>query len=114
MGHATNHQTVSELLKKLGYSLQGNQKTLEGQSHPDRNEQFEHINEMAEDFLLAGEPVISVDTKKKELVGPFKNQGHELRLKGQPEQVMVHEFQSMIWVEPFPTAYMTLQETKAG
>lgn len=92
MGHQISHQTVSELLKKLGYSLQANQKTLEGESHPDRNEQFEHINATAEEYLAASDPVISVDTKKKELVGPFKNQGRELRPKDQPEEVMVHDF----------------------
>ncbi len=91
-GHQVSHQTVSVLLQKLGYSLQGNQKTIEGESHPDRNEQFEYINMRAEEFLAEQEPVISVDTKKKELIGPFKNVGAELRPKGQPEAVMVHDF----------------------
>ena len=92
MGHQISHQKVSQLLQELGYSLKGNQKTIEGESHPDRNEQFEHINETANEFLAAGEPVISVDTKKKELIGPFKNTGRELRPKGEPEKVMVHDF----------------------
>jgi hypothetical protein len=92
MGHDVSYRIVAELLVEHGYSLQANQKTTEGDSHPDRNEQFEHINAKAEEFLKAGEPVISVDTKKKELVGPFKNAGRELRPKGQPEEVMVHDF----------------------
>ena len=91
-GHQISHQKVAELLQELGYSLQANQKTIEGDSHPDRNEQFEHINSAAEEFLAAKQPVISVDTKKKELVGPFRNGGSELRPKGQPEGVMVHDF----------------------
>lgn len=93
MGHEVSHQTVATLLEQeLEYSLQANQKTSEGESHPDRNEQFEHINATAEKFLEAGEPVISVDTKKKELIGAFKNGGRELRPQGQPEEVNVHDF----------------------
>jgi len=76
----------------MGYSLQGNRKTLEGNSHPDRNAQFEHLNKAVQLQLLADEPVISVDTKKKELVGPFKNTGRELQPKGKPEKVRVHDF----------------------
>jgi hypothetical protein len=76
----------------MGYSLQANQKTLEGSSHPDRNAQFEHINAKVVEQLVAGNPVISVDTKKKELVGEFKNGGRELRPKGNPEKVNVHDF----------------------
>jgi len=71
-GHKTSHRMVAELLHKLGYSLQANRKTLEGSSHPDRNAQFEHLNEAVQLRLSLGEPVISVDTKKKELIGPFK------------------------------------------
>jgi hypothetical protein len=91
-GHPTNRQTVSELLRAMDYSLQANRKTLEGTQHPDRNAQFEHINERVQQYLAAGQPVISVDTKKKELVGNFKNGGRELRPKGQPEKVRVHDF----------------------
>ena len=91
-GHTVSHQTVAELLHDMGYSLQGNQKTLEGSSHPDRNAQFAHLNEAVQLQLSLGEPVISVDTKKKELVGPFKNGGRELRPKGAPERVRVHDF----------------------
>lgn len=91
-GHQTSHRMVAELLKELGYSLQSNRKTLEGASHPDRNLQFEHINRKATEHFKAGNPVISVDTKKKELVGDFKNAGREWRPKGQPDKVQVHDF----------------------
>jgi hypothetical protein len=85
-------QSVARLLQKAGYSLQSNQKTLEGADHPDRNLQFEHINTVVKDFQQAGQPVISVDTKKKELVGPFYKGGREWQPKGKPEQVRVHDF----------------------
>jgi transposase len=91
-GHQTSHRVVAELLHEMGYSLQANQKTLEGTAHADRNAQFEHLNGAVQQQLWAGEPSISVDTKKKELIGPFKNVGRELRPKGQPEQVLVHDF----------------------
>ncbi len=89
---AISPQSVGRLLQKEGYSLQGNQKTLEGTDHPDRNLQFEHINKMVKEFQQAGQPVISVDTKKKELVGPFYKGGREWHPKGEPEQVKVHDF----------------------
>ncbi len=92
MGHQIGASLVRRLLHEMGYSLQANRKVLEGSSHPDRNEQFEHINAASAEHLAAGEPVISVDTKKKELVGPFKNGGKELRPKGKPEAVRVHDF----------------------
>lgn len=91
-GHPVSPWTVGTLLKADGYSLQSNRKTKEGASHPDRNAQFEHINERAQRFQQRGQPVISVDTKKKELIGPFKNAGREWRLKGEPEEVNVHDF----------------------
>jgi len=91
-GHQTSMKMVSRLLKELGYSLQANRKRLEGAQHPDRNAQFEHINEMIRRQLEANEPVISVDTKKKELVGSYKNGGRELRHQGDPEDVKVHDF----------------------
>jgi hypothetical protein len=91
-GHAVSYQTVAELLHEMNYSLQSNQKTLEGNQHADRNQQFEHINRKAQRYLKQGEPVISVDTKKKELVGDFKNAGREWQLKGEPEAVRVHDF----------------------
>ena len=83
---------VGRMLHEMGYSLQSNRKNIEGKSHPDRNKQFEYINAAAERFLGRKQPVISVDTKKKELVGKFKNSGKEWRSSGQPEQVFVHDF----------------------
>ena len=92
-GHAVSYQTVAELLHALDYSLQANQKTLEGSQHADRDKQFEYINGKAQRYLKQGEPVISVDTKKKELVGDFKNGGREWQIKGEPEPVRVHDFE---------------------
>lgn len=91
-GHQTSLNMVARLLKQLGYSLQANRKRLEGAQHPDRNAQFEHINETIRHQLDAKQPVISVDTKKKELVGSFKNAGREWRPHGDPEDVNVHDF----------------------
>lgn len=91
-GHAVSADTVGRLLKEDGYSLQGNAKTVEGKQHPDRDGQFRHINEQVTAFQAAGEPVISVDTKKKELVGNYKNGGKEYRAQGDPERVDVHDF----------------------
>ena len=92
MGHSASRNVVSRMLRSLGYSLQANSKQLEGSQHPDRNAQFEHINARTAQQLADGNPVISVDTKKKELVGSFKNAGRELRPKGAPEKVQVHDF----------------------
>ena len=92
LGHTVSHQVVADLLHELGYSLQANRKTKEGASHPDRDAQFEHLNGKVKWSLGRKEPVISVDTKKKELVGEFKNGGRELRPKGNPEKVKVHDF----------------------
>jgi hypothetical protein len=92
MGHKVSHTHVGKLLVNLGYSLQGNKKTLEGTDHPDRNAQFEHINEQVTNRLANGEPVISVDTKKKELIGRFKNNGKTWCPKGEPTEVKVHDF----------------------
>lgn len=91
-GLSASHQLVSELLSGEGYSLQANVKTREGGTHPDRNAQFEHINERIRLAQAEGQPVISVDTKKKELVGDFKNSGREWHPKGEPEAVRVHDF----------------------
>ena len=90
--HAVSHQVVADLLHEMGYSSQANRKTTEGASHPDRNAQFEHLNGKVKWSLSRKQPVISVDTKKKELVGDFKNGGRELRPKGNPEPVRVHDF----------------------
>lgn len=92
MGHRIGHNVVADLLRELNYSLQGNRKTREGTHTPDRDAQFHHINTQVTAALEAGEPAISVDTKKKELVGDFKNNGRELRRKGDPEPVRVHDF----------------------
>jgi transposase len=91
-GHTVGRQTVSELLAALGYSLQGNRKTREGSEHEDRDAQFGHINAQVATYQQCAQPVISVDTKKKELVGDFKNGGREWRPKGCPEEVRTHDF----------------------
>jgi Rhodopirellula transposase DDE domain len=91
-GHPVSAATVGRLLKAAGYSLQSNRKTKEGGDHPDRNAQFEHINATVLAFQKGGQPVISVDTKKKELVGNFKNGGREWQPKGEPVEVKVYDF----------------------
>jgi len=91
-GYAVSHRLVAELLHELGYSLQANRKAREGSAHPDRNEQFEYINRQMKKALACGQPAISVDTKKKEWVGDFKNAGRRWQPKGQPEEVRVHDF----------------------
>lgn len=91
-GFTASQKLVGRLLRRLGFSLQGNKKTREGASHPDRDRQFENINDKIKQFQSTGQPAISVDTKKKELVGDFKNGGRELRPKGDPEPVRVHDF----------------------
>jgi hypothetical protein len=91
-GHPVSPRTVGRLLNADGYSLQSNRKTKEGSSHPDRNAQFAYINALVKQFQRRGQPVISVDTKKKELVGAFKNGGREWQPKGKPEEVKVHDF----------------------
>ena len=91
-GHPVSHRIVAELLHEMEYSLQANRKTLEGSSHPDRNAQFHHIHRKIQEFQRQRQPVISVDTKKKELVGDFKNNGRELRPKADPEKVRIHDF----------------------
>jgi len=91
-GYRVSPNLVGRLLKDLGFSLQANAKTREGRQHPDRDAQFQHINDVIERFRRRRQPAISVDTKKKELVGDFKNGGRELRRKGQAEKVRVHDF----------------------
>ena len=91
-GYGVSYVTVAELLHRLDYSLQANAKTLEGTGHQDRDDQFNYINEKVKTFLRQGQPVISVDTKKKELVGKFKNGGREWQRKGEPEEVEIHDF----------------------
>jgi transposase len=91
-GHRVSHQLVRELLRSTGYSLQANAKTLEGKQHPDRDAQFQYLNEQSKAFLKQGLPVVSMDAKKKELVGAFKNAGREWQLQNQPDVVTVHDF----------------------
>ena len=92
MGHPVSERSVNRLLHEQGYSLQANRKTLEGRQHPDRNGQFVFINRRVRAFQKLRQPVVSVDTKKKELVGAYRNVGREWRAKGQPEPVHVHDF----------------------
>ena len=92
-GRAVSHDTVARLLaEELGYSLQANAKTVEGRQHPDRDAQFRYLNDQVAAHILAGQPVISADTKKKELVGNFKNGGREWQPQGEPVEVNVHDF----------------------
>ena len=91
-GHPVSERTVNRLLHELGYSLQANRKTLEGRQHPDRDAQFRRIDRRVRAFQRLGQPVVSVDTKKKELIGAYRNGGREWRPKGQPEEVKVHDF----------------------
>jgi hypothetical protein len=92
-GHPISPRSVAALLQAEGYSLQANRKTREGKAHPDRNAQFEYLNGRVRAFQRQGQPVISVDTKKKELVGDFKNGGREWQPEGEPQEVRVHDFQ---------------------
>jgi hypothetical protein len=92
-GHSISARTVAAALYEMGYSLQANRKTREGAAHPDRNAQFEYINAQVRRLQKRGQPVVSVDTKKKELVGDFKNPGQEWQPQGEPEQVRTHDFQ---------------------
>jgi len=109
-GHQVSHETVARLLRSLGYSLQANAKTREGADHPDRDEQFHHINRTAAEAIESGQPVISVDTKKKELVGDFKAVGAELRPQGSPIPVRVHDFKDKQLGEAIPYGVYDLAE----
>jgi transposase len=91
-GYRIGDRKVADLLRQMGYSLQANAKTLEGRQHPDRNAQFEYINEQSKKFLAEGLPVISVDTKKKELVGNYSNRGQEWQPQGEPQKTLMHDF----------------------
>jgi transposase len=101
-GHAVSERTVNRLLHDLGYSLQSNRKTLEGRAHPDRDAQFQYLNRRAKAFQQQGQPVISVDTKKKELVGQFRNGGREWYPQGQPEEVQGHDFPDKVLGKGLP------------
>jgi Rhodopirellula transposase DDE domain len=91
--HPVSHAKVGQLLDGMGYSLQSTRKSREGTSHPDRNAQFEYISQRVREFQRLGRPVVSVDTKKKELVGDFANKGQEYQPKGHPVPVRVHDFE---------------------
>jgi len=112
-GYRVSQQSLANLLSQLGYSLQSNQKKQEGAQHPNRNAQFEHINETVRRQLAAGDPALSVDAKKKELVGPYKNAGRELRPKGDPEPVRVHDFQDKELGKATPYGVYDLAENEA-
>jgi hypothetical protein len=111
-GHVASPKTVGRLLNAAGYSLQGNRKTKEGSSHPDRNTQFEYINEWVEQMQERGQPVISVDTKKKELIGEFKNGGREWRRAGEPDEVKVHDFMEPQLGKAIPYGVYDLSENQ--
>jgi len=111
-GHPVSPRTVGRLLNADGYSLQSNRKTKEGESHPDRNAQFEFINKTAKRFQRKNQPVISVDTKKKEILGEFKNNGREWRPKGNPESVQVHDFMDKELGKVIPYGVYDLSENK--
>jgi Rhodopirellula transposase DDE domain len=111
-GHPVSPRTVGRLLKANGYSLQGNRKTKEGAGHPDRNAQFEHINTTVLSFKQRGQPVISVDTKKKELVGNFKNGGREWQPRGEPDEVLVHDFMDKQLGKAIPYGVYDLTENQ--
>jgi len=114
MGHEVSYPVVAELLHEMGYSLQANRKTKEGDSHPDRNAQFEHINARVQQYMGLQQPVISVDTKKKELVGDFKNGGQDWRPRGKPEKVRVHDFLIPELGRAAPTASMIWRRIPDG
>ena len=109
-GHEVHFTTVAKLLRSLGYSLQANLKTREGASHPDRDRQFRHIGERVSEAIAAGQPVVSVDTKQKELVGDFKNGGREWRPVGEPVAVRTHDFKDKELGKAVPYGVYDLDE----
>lgn len=108
-----SHMIVRELLLEMGYSLQANRKTHEGGTHPDRDMQFEHINQQVKEFQKEDQPVISVDTKKKELVGNFKNNGQEWKEKGKADRVKVYDFPEKDKGRAIPYGVYDIKENKA-
>ena len=114
MGRTISPNSVRKLLTGLGFSRQSNRKADEGAHHPDRNAQFEHINGKALAAQAAGQPVISVDTKKKELVDAFRNGGGDYRPKGEPQRVNVHDFEDKNLARLCPMAFTISPPTKAG
>jgi hypothetical protein len=111
-GHPVSPRTVGRLLRAAGYSLQSNRKTKEGIDHPDRNAQFEHINATVLAFQQRGQPVISVDTKKKEILGNFKNGGREWQPRGEPAEVLVHDFMDQELGKAIPYGVYDLTENQ--
>jgi len=112
-GHAVSDKTVARCLRKLGYSMQLNQKSREGPQHQDRDQQFRYINRQVASFRKSGDPVLSVDAKKKELVGPFKNGGRTWRPKGKPYRVNEHDFPSMAEGKAIPYGTYEIGEDRA-
>lgn len=113
-GHRISAPAVGALLRENGFSLQGNAKVLEGTQHPDRDAQFRYINDRVKDHQADGEPVVSVDTKKKEVVGEFKNAGPQWRPAGKPVRSTSMTSPVMHWAKPCPTASTTWRRTPAG
>lgn len=112
-GYFVKKDTIAHYLEELGYSLQGNKKCMEGSQHPDRNAQFEHINETVRRQIEAGEPAISVDTKKKETVGNYANRGKELRPAQSPERVLTHDFEDPDVGKAVPYGVYDIAENEA-
>ncbi len=113
MGHSISHNAVAKLLHFLGYSLQGTRKKMEGSQHPDRDDQFRYINKLAREFLASGDPVISVDTKKKELVGRFSQAGKEWNPQGEPVDVSTYDFPSQADGKAVPYGVYDLTDNSA-
>jgi hypothetical protein len=114
MGHAIGHMAVRDLLKEMGFSRQANRKLREGGQHPDRDAQFAYLKDAVSAALAAGQPVIWVDAKKKELVGDFKNPGREWRPRGDPEEVQVHDFLIAEWGRAIPYGVYDLAANDGG
>jgi hypothetical protein len=112
-GHPISHTAVAKLLRLLGYSLQSTRKKMEGSQHPDRDDQFRYINKLATEFLAAGDPVISVDTKKKELVGQFAQAGHEWHPRGEPVKVSTYDFPEQAGGKAIPYGVYELAHNSA-
>jgi hypothetical protein len=113
IGHSVSHDVVAKILHSLRYSLQGTRKKLEGNQHPDRDDQFRYINKLAKEFLAAGDPVISVDTKKKELVGRFTQAGKEWHPQGEPVDVSTYDFPSEADGKAIPYGVYDLADNSA-
>jgi hypothetical protein len=113
MGHSVSHDVVAKILHSLHYSLQGTRKKLEGSQHPDRDDQFRYINKLAKEFLAAGDPVISIDTKKKELVGQFTQAGKEWHPQGEPVDVSTYDFPSEADGKAIPYGVYDLTDNSA-